>query len=255
MPYLTLITLAALPSLIWLLFYLRKDNHPESNAMILFVFFMGITAAVPVIFIEKYLIDLLNKTFFPQYLISFLQIFFAVAFFEELFKYLVIKLTVLKSSELDEPLDIILYMIISALGFAFLENLLIFFSPWLFFWEIKKLFLLSLFRSISATFLHALASGILGFFLAWGFFEIKKKKIFFLIGLSLATLLHGLYNLGIITLERLTSSLNNTPEDIGIRIAILINIFLIVIMITAMAIFVSKGFKKLKKIASVCKIK
>ncbi len=35
------------PSFIWLLFFLRKDAHPESNPMILKIFFYGMLAAFP----------------------------------------------------------------------------------------------------------------------------------------------------------------------------------------------------------------
>jgi len=255
MAYPILITFALLPSLAWLVFYLRKDAHPESNAMVLIVFFLGMLFALPVIFIELGFSNFLAKMPIPPFLVSLLYMFIGVAFFEELFKYLAVRLVVLKSAELDEPLDVILYMIISALGFAFLENLLIFLSPELFSWNLKEIFSLSAFRLISATFLHALASGILGFFMAWGFFETKKRKIFLFFGFFLAVVLHTFYNFGIINLEKAGRALAKSPEDISALTVFLTTALLISLMILAMAIFVSFGFRKLKKIASVCKIK
>jgi RsiW-degrading membrane proteinase PrsW (M82 family) len=42
----------------------------------------------------------------------------------EIFKYLVVRFKVIKNPAFDEPTDIMLYMIIAALGFAAVENIL-----------------------------------------------------------------------------------------------------------------------------------
>ncbi len=47
------IFLGILPSIIWLLYYLKKDTHPEPRLMILKIFFWGMLSALPAIFIEK----------------------------------------------------------------------------------------------------------------------------------------------------------------------------------------------------------
>jgi RsiW-degrading membrane proteinase PrsW (M82 family) len=107
-----------LPSIIWLLFYLRKDAHPESNRMILRVFFSGMLIAVPTVFIELGFLEEIEKLSFSPFWLSILKIFVAVALIEELLKYLLVKINVLGHHEFDEPLDTMLYMIIAALGFA-----------------------------------------------------------------------------------------------------------------------------------------
>src|SRR3989344_6579571 len=113
------------PSVIWLLFFLRKDNHPESNSMILKVFFFGMLAALPAALIELGFAAALQPLKLPLFITEIIYIFFGISLIEELFKYLVVKKKVIKNSECDEQTDIMLYMIISALGFAALENLLI----------------------------------------------------------------------------------------------------------------------------------
>ena len=239
MPYPFLIIFALLPSLIWLLFFLRKDAHPESNPMIVKIFFYGMLSAIPAVFIELGFFQTTSRPtfsgFFPSSLISFLNIFIGVALTEETLKYLVIRKKVLKSPEFDEPLDVMLYMIIAALGFVFLENLLIFLSPRTFLLNFGEVFVLAGFRFISATFLHALSSGALGFFLALSFFETEKRGVLLLSGFTLAFGLHGLYNLAIMNMGKYSG------------------IILPIIIIAGLAIFVSFGFKKLKKMASVCK--
>lgn len=224
-----------LPSIIWLLFYLRKDIHPESGRMILKIFFYGMLVALPAILLEMGILKEFKELNFSPLLISILNIFIGVALVEEFLKYLVVRGKVFKSSELDEPLDIVLYMIIAALGFAAVENILILFS-------LGPVFLLgetlsiSFLRFLGATLLHALASGIFGFFLALSFFETKKRTRLMAAGLTIAVLLHGLYNFSIIEIEGKLS------------------FFIPLIIIIGLAVFLAFGFKRLKKLKSVCKI-
>lgn len=230
-----------LPSLTWLSYYLRKDVHPESNRNIMRVFLWGAMATAPVFFIQIGLTYLLEKAepFLPSFIASLIFWFLIISFTEEFFKYLVIRQKVIKSKEMDEPLDIMLYMIISALGFAALENILYLLSPPVslsFGAVIGRTMAISFLRFIGATFLHSLCSGLLGYFLAVSFCETKRKTIIFLSGLFLATLLHGLYDFSIMTLD--------LPVKVIIPLAILI----------ILAIFIIKGFEKLKKLKSICKI-
>ena len=238
MNYLFYIFFGLAPGIIWLLLYLRKDAHPEPNRMILKIFFYGMLATIPAALLQlgfsnilKYL-GLLNLS---MVLAQIVYLFLGVAMSEEVVKYLAVKKGVFKNPALDEPIDVMLYMIIAGLGFATVENLLILFpliDPFRFF----ELFLISFIRFWGATFLHALCSGIFGYFLALSFFETKNRTKFFLIGLGIATLLHGFYNLSIITIEGY------------IRFVIPIMILI------GLAVFVYLGFGKLKKLKSVCKI-
>ncbi len=164
-----------------------------------------------------------------------LKFFLIIALFEELLKYLVVKKFVVSSKEFDEPLDIMLYMIISALGFAALENILLIFSPGEPFGAMQGLNF-SLSRFVGATFLHTLASGTLGFFLALSFYSFKNRGKIFISGLGMAVVLHGLYNFAIIRLE--------DPLRSSIVLGILVGL----------AIFTTFGFIKLKGIKSICKI-
>ncbi|MBI2054357.1 MAG: PrsW family intramembrane metalloprotease [Candidatus Staskawiczbacteria bacterium] len=230
-----------LPSLTWLSYYLRKDVHPESNRNIIMVFLWGAMATAPVFFIQigaAYLLERV-ESFLPPFVVSLIFWFLIISFTEEFFKYLVIKKKIINNKELDEPLDIMLYMIISALGFAALENILYLISPpgnLSFQALMGRTMAISFLRFIGATFLHTLCSGLLGYFLAVSFCETKRKTVIFLVGLFLATLLHGLYDFSIMTLE--------LPIKVIIPLAILV----------ILAIFMISWFEKLKKLKSVCKI-
>jgi RsiW-degrading membrane proteinase PrsW (M82 family) len=234
MSYLILLIFALLPSLIWLCFFLRKDVHPESNRQIIKIFFYGMLVALPVFLIEQGFFRALLDLALPKIWFLILSVFIGVALVEEVFKYLVVREKVLSDPEFDEPVDAMLYMIIAALGFAALENILIFFGE--VFEKPYQPFLLSITRFISATFLHALCSGLVGYYLAKSFFEIKKRFKLIATGLAISIILHGLYNFSIIEIKG------------GLR-------FLVpIIILISLAIFLTSAFKRLKKLKSVCKI-
>src|SRR3989338_7586170 len=121
MIYLIYLFFGLAPSIVWLLFFLRKDAHPESNRMVLRIFLYGVLIALPALFVEIGISQTFSKIPLSKSIIAILNIFLGVAFIEEFFKYLVVREKVLKDPELDEPIDLILYMIISALGFAAVE--------------------------------------------------------------------------------------------------------------------------------------
>lgn len=216
-----------LPSIIWLFFYLRKDAHPESNRMILKIFFFGMLAAFFAIFLEKGFQKIISS--------SLLIIFLGGAFIEEYLKYLVVRWGVFRNSELDEPPDLLIYMIISALGFAALENILVLSNYHPILTPVKALEVMG-WRFVSATFLHALCSGTLGYFLALSFFNVQQRKKLFLVGLATVTILHGLYNWSIMRMGGLEKFL------------------LPLLILIVLSLLVSFWFKKLKKLPSVCKI-
>jgi len=240
MTYPLYIFFGVLPSVIWLLFYLRKDVHPEPNSQIIKIFFYGMLAAIPAVFLEKGIFEItlhapISNLFSPFFIIIFNSLI-GVALIEEALKYLVVKEKILKSAEFDEPTDALLYMIIAALGFAALENILILIPLGPAF-LLGEAFSITAARFLGATFLHALCSGTVGFFLALSFFETKNRIPLLVVGLGIACLLHGLYNFSIMEIEG------------NLR-------FLIpVIILISLALFVSLGFKRLKKMKSICKIK
>lgn len=226
--------LGFLPSIIWLLYYLRKDVHPESNRMILKIFFLGMAGAVFAFFLEK-VFQKANDFLVPFGDVNFfLNILIGGALIEEYVKYLVVKGFVLRDSALDEPTDLMIYMIISALGFAALENILLLLSqsPAL---KISGALGIAASRFLTATFLHALVSAMFGYFLAISFCRAKKR--FFWIGLGLATVLHCLYNFSIM------------------KIAGLEKFIIPVIILLGLALVVSLSFKKLKRLKGTCRIK
>lgn len=228
MNYPLYIFLGVLPSIIWLLFYLKKDVHPEPKLLVLKIFFYGMLSALPAVFIEKGVFEELKKMALSPFLMSILNTFVGVALTEETLKYLVVRGKIINNPEFDESIDAMLYMIIAALGFAASENILILFQIQSTLLLRQTLFVLLL-RFWGATFLHALCSGIVGFYLALSFLKYKREKLRLIgLGLVIAIGLHGLYNFFII------------KAGIGFLVPLAI--------LMVLALSVALGLKKLKRL-------
>jgi len=229
------IFLGVLPSLVWLFYYLKKDLHPEPKKMIIRIFLWGAFITLPVFFVQVGLTSLIGLVKIDTLAKNLIYWFIIISFSEEFFKYLVVRIKVFNSPNLDEPLDIMLYMVISALGFAAIENVL-YLVPTIGQISFEKALVIDLIRSIGAVFLHTLCSAVIGYSLAISFCEVKWKRTIALTGIVLATALHGLYDFSIMTLEG------------NIRFIIPA----IVVLTLAFIVFV--GFEKLKKMKGICKI-
>ncbi len=236
------IILAVLPSIIWLFFYLRKDKHPEPNRIIIKIFFWGIISALAALLFEwlyeKGLIALSLEN-------TIILVIGGFAFIEEYLKYFVVKWKVLNDPEFDEPIDAMIYLIIAALGFAAAENILLLNNLSIAGESAKMILEVTLGRFLGAVFLHALASGIVGYFLARSLIlkssslaDRHEKKAFIGAGILLAATLHGVYNYLVLHVVSYSES----------------GILWVVLLLAAMAVIVSSGFKKLKKFKSICKI-
>lgn len=181
--------LAFFPAIVWVIFFLREDVHPEPKRAITYAFVMGGLISIPVlgsqILFQKFSISFVNSTLF---------LVVGLAFIEELFKFLGIRLAVGKRSFFDEPIDAMIYMIVGSLGFATVENIFIASSSVSDFSSLESIVDMLLLRFIGATFLHALASGLIGYYWAKAKEERKSDFAHFGKGLTLATVVHSLFN-------------------------------------------------------------
>jgi RsiW-degrading membrane proteinase PrsW (M82 family) len=198
-----------LPSIIWLWVYLRQDKHPEPKLEILSVFLMGAFITAPAVYIELFFTydcagagascvpGLFYRLGLQPWMALVLSGIIGVAFVEEFSKYIVVWLkeqAIGNNSQLDEPVDFIIYMVVAALGFAAAENLLFLLK----YNDIQAVFGASLIRSLTAILVHTLCSGILGYYMAMTFCHRDKKIRYLVGGLVMVSLLHGLYDLSII---------------------------------------------------------
>lgn len=226
MPYLLYLFLGILPSFLWLIYFLRKDIHPESKKQITKIFFLGAIFAIFAFFVELAFQEGLNFFKLPYLAYSILSIFIIVGLVEEIGKYLPVRLKVIGKPFFDEPIDAVIYMVSSAMGFAGLENVLLFFgqepqNPWALSWA----------RFLGATFLHAFVSAIVGFFIALAIWQKRNYLKMIVMGLAIASFLHGLYNYTIIEVKE--------P----------LKFYIVILILITLAILVSWQLKKLKRLS------
>jgi protease PrsW len=178
-----------IPALFWLWFWLREDKlRPEPLLLIAITFIAGMAVVPLALPLQKLAIDLYTGT----------NLIFAWVIIEETLKYALAVMIILWNRAIDEPIDMIIYMITIALGFAALENTLFLLSP-LLAGDYLNSTLTGSFRFLGATLLHVLASGTVGVFLAFAFFKSKTAQILYgMLGLCLAIVLHALFNFFII---------------------------------------------------------
>lgn len=224
-----LLLLTFLPPILWLLFYLREDKRPEPKHLILLTFIGGMASALIALLAECVLVVSFSGSCRtgagPS--LSPLLLFLGISFIEEYVKYLPVKYLVVRRPDFDEPVDGMIYMMTSAMGFAALENVL-FVLP-VFSNSLPASLEIAANRFLGANLLHALSSGIVGFFLARAWFHPHRHH-FIALGITFAALLHTAFNYLILMREAV-------PQGT----------FYIILLLATMAVMVFIDFERLKK--------
>ena len=238
-----LIILGLIPSLIWLWYYLKKDDHPEPKSIILKTFVYGFISTFVAFCVELIFMKSMMGfgDFCPEckynlsqvlsfaggtnlFMLSF-AILSVLAYIEEAVKYIAAKSAAIRSKAFDEPVDAMIYLIAAALGFAAAENIGYIIQ------DAPHAIGIAYFRFLSSTFIHVLASATAGYFLAYSIVHQKNKIIYIAIGLVTATILHTLFNFFIILSER-----NNRY------------ILLTALLLASASVLVSYLFSRIKKL-------
>lgn len=174
-----------IPALFWVWFWLREDSRKPEPYFLIAISFIAGMAVVPIALpLQKIALELYSGA-------NVMLVWVTV---EELLKYAMALLLVFWNREVDEPIDMIIYMIVLALGFAALENALFIFNP-LVIGDYMNSAITGSFRFLGATLLHVLASGTVGVALALSFYRSRAFQVFAgTVGLFVAIVLHALFN-------------------------------------------------------------
>ena len=190
--------LGIVPIAVWLMFFLWQDiKKPEPLRWLFILFGVGIIITPIVWYGEGLLMKFLGLDLNDDLsLFSLIIVYTGIAIIEELAKLFSARLALKKDKYFDEAIDAMIYLIVLALGFGLVENILAAGQ------EINTgnlllpvLQIMSL-RFIGANLLHALCSGLIGFF--WALSLVWKKKSFLWEGIILGILLHASFNIAII---------------------------------------------------------
>jgi Predicted membrane protein len=181
-----------IPALFWLWFWLREDvRKPEPFFLIAITFIAGMAVVPMVIPLSRLALDLNAGLNIALDKYELMVIWVTI---EELLKYAVALIVIFWNRAVDEPIDMVIYMIVIALGFAALENALFIFDPLIDGFYISSA-LTGSWRFLGATLLHVLASGTIGVLLALTYYRTKLMQLIAgTVGLFIAIVLHALFN-------------------------------------------------------------
>jgi len=174
-----------IPALFWLWFWLREDKkNPEPLLLIAITFIAGMAVVPLALPLQRLALETYSGA----------NLVWTWVIIEEVLKYAVAVGIILWNRAVDEPIDMVIYMVTIALGFSALENALFLLTP-LSVGDFLNSTLTGSFRFLGATLLHVLASGTVGVLLAFAFYKSSFMKICYgMIGLFMAIILHALFN-------------------------------------------------------------
>jgi len=174
-----------IPAIFWVWFWLREDSlKPEPYFLIAISFIAGMAVVPMALPLQRFAIELYPDT----------NVMIIWVIIEELLKYAVALAVIFWNRDVDEPIDMVIYLIVIALGFAALENALFLFNT-LTMGDYLSSALTGGFRFLGATLLHVLASGTIGMFLAFTYYRSRLIQLIAgTVGLFVAIVLHALFN-------------------------------------------------------------
>lgn len=184
-----------LPALIWLYFLLKEDARcPEPRHMVILAVIAGMIGVPLVLPLEHLAITTLPAAD-PS---PGLAVIIAWATIEETAKYALAALLVLWRHWVNESVDLVVYMITVALGFAAIENMLFLIQP-LAEGHLAAGIATQNLRFVGSTLVHVISSSAIGFSLAFSY-KLNRgvRAAAASVGLILAISLHAVFNFLII---------------------------------------------------------
>ena len=185
-----------IPPALILLFFTCTDRFKEPKTTILTVFFLGFLICLPAGILNQ-----LSHDFFftgTDYSKSLTGSFLGPAWAEELLKFSILYLIILKRDEFNEPMDGLVYGVVVSLGFATYEN-----YTYVYEWAstiakeenldfLEFSYLVAKGRSYSAIPMHGLNGAVMGYY--FGLYAFSGNKNYLALSLILPYLFHGFYN-------------------------------------------------------------
>lgn len=211
----------------------RKSKEPIKNIVICLL--SGILTISLAGYIEELVMPYFSNSVFLTYV---------WAFIEELSKMAIFFLFVFDNKHYDDIYDGIVYMMLIALSFAGLENIMYAFSES----TISNSISLALMRDFTTIPLHVICGIVIGYFVSLGNFskDKTKKYINFILAIVIATFIHGTFNNLMSLLGNLNINYNNSLQVLLLQLLplllIMIALFIIAIKFTKKCIFLNNVY-------------
>ena len=185
-----------IPPILILSFFILTDKFKEPKTTIITVFFLGFLICLPAGILNQ-----LSHDFFfngSDYSENLTGSFLGPAWAEELLKFSILYLIILKRDEFNEPIDGLVYGVVVSLGFATYEN-----YTYVYEWAsivakeenydfLKFSYHVAKGRSYSAIPMHGLNGAVMGYY--FGLYAFSGNKKYLVLSLILPYLFHGFYN-------------------------------------------------------------
>lgn len=184
----TLFTLAVIPGISLMIYIYKKDKkEKEPIALLLALFGLGALSVIPIAILEA-LFDFVDET--NSIIELIIKCVFVIGFFEELGKFVFLRLFTWKNKNFNCSFDAIVYSVFVSLGFATIENILYVFTNG---------FFVGILRAVTAVPGHASFAVIMGYFYS----KMRKAKadgntgavfVNLILAITMPMLVHGIYD-------------------------------------------------------------
>ena len=228
---LVVLAFSLIPTLILVGFVLysdRRNKEPVRNIVICLL--SGILSVALSGYLEQLVIPYIGNNIILTYIFAFI---------EEISKMAIFFLFVFDNKYYDDMYDGLVYMMLIALSFAGLENVMYAFSES----TIQESISLSIMRDITTIPLHVICGIIIGYFLSLSSFSKDKERKYtnILLALLLSSALHGTFN----SLMNLLGSLNiNYDSSVQVILFEALPLILIMVALFVVAVkFIKKNIK------------
>ncbi len=174
----------------------RKSREPTKNIVICLL------SGILTIALASYLENLVMPYFSNNVILTYIW-----AFIEELSKIAIFFLFIFDNKYFDDIYDGLVYMMLIALSFAGLENIMYAFSEN----TISSSISLALMRDFTTVPLHVICGIVIGYFISLGSFSKDKTKKYlnFLFAILVPSFIHGTFNVLMNVLGNLNINYNN----------------------------------------------
>ena len=120
---LSALAFAAIPAVFWLgYFYLQDRHEPEPKALVGSMFILGVFVAAPLADFVGGMIPIAGPDLDPLSVNHLVKNILLIGVVQEIAKYVVVRYSIYRHAEFDEPMDGIVYMIAAAIGFSTAQN-------------------------------------------------------------------------------------------------------------------------------------